>query len=390
MADATTPWFAITGATIYPSPDAPPIPHGTVLCRAGRIDSVGRDLSVPPDATVLPADGRFVTAGFWNCHVHFTEPRWKGADRAPASKLEDGLREMCTQRGFTSVVDLGSDPRSTFPLRRRVDAGEVLGPAIRTVGIGLYPPRGLPYYVRREVPVWIRWILPQPRSPASATRAVERNFEHGADHVKLFTGSYIRRGVVKAMPERVARAAVDAAHRRGRLVFAHPSNLEGTRVAFRTGVDVLAHPPDSADGVDPPFVRSLVERGMSLIPTLKMFASTVSRSSSYLDPVRRIVREFREFGGELLFGTDVGYMRDYSTDEEFQELRTSGLDGRAILAMLTTAPARRFGVSAEQGSVTPGNAADLTVLQDDPIADPVALSRVRATVRAGRVLFATN
>ena len=48
-----------------------------------------------------------------------------------------------------------------------------------------------------------------------------------------------------------ARAAVGAAHSAHELVFAHPSNLEGVLVARDSGVDVLAHAPDTVDGIGP-------------------------------------------------------------------------------------------------------------------------------------------
>jgi imidazolonepropionase-like amidohydrolase len=390
MPDPPSPPLAIRNATVYPTPDSGPIERGTVVCRDGRVVALAPDAPVPSDALVLPGDGRFLVAGFWNCHVHFTEPRWRNAAHAPAGPLEEGLREMLTGHGFTTVVDTGSDPRSTLPLRRRVEAGELAGPRIRTAASGLYPPRGIPYYVRGEVPWWIRWIIPQPRSPAAARRAVERNVRWGADLLKLFTGSYVARGTVKNMREATARAAVEAAHRHAQLAFSHPSNLEGARIARDAGVDVLAHPPDTAEGVDAAFVRSLVERRMGLVPTLKMFATTVTRDPAYLGPIHGVVRQFREFGGEILFGTDVGYMRDYSTDEEYRALAECGLDARAILASLTTAPARRFGSPAGAGTVSVGAPADLVLLGQDPFSDPGAFDRVAATVRAGRVLYARN
>jgi hypothetical protein len=45
------------------------------------------------------------------------------------------------------------------------------------------------------------------------------------------------------MPVELVRAATDAAHRRGKLVFAfaHPSKSAGARAAIEGGVDVLAH-----------------------------------------------------------------------------------------------------------------------------------------------------
>jgi imidazolonepropionase-like amidohydrolase len=389
MRGTTPATLAITGATVQVSPDVDPIEGATVVCRDGRIAAVGATVPVPRDATVLSGRDQFLFAGFWNCHVHFTEPRWHAARRARVARLDAGVREMLTSRGFTTVVDLGSDPRSTVALRRRIESGELAGPAIWTAGTGLYPPHGLPYYLRREVPEWVQRLIPQPASPAAAVRATKRNFRYGADLVKLFTGSYVERGVVKAMPEPVARAAVELAHREKQLVFSHPSNLEGAEVARRAGVDVLAHPPDSADGVDASVVRSWYDRGMSLVPTLKMFGATVTKDPRYLEPIYAIVRRFHELGGSILFGTDVGYMADYSTEDEFRALAASGLDPGAILAALTTAPARRFGLPAVYATIARGAPGDLVLLPEDPRHDVTAFARPSVTIRAGRVIYAT-
>jgi hypothetical protein len=40
------------------------------------------------------------------------------------------------------------------------------------------------------------------------------------------------------------------AHANHQIAFAHPSNLEGVRIAMDAGVDVLAHAPDTVDGVN--------------------------------------------------------------------------------------------------------------------------------------------
>ncbi|MGD0589087.1 MAG: amidohydrolase family protein [Thermoplasmata archaeon] len=378
--------LAISNAKVYPSPDAPPIERATVLVRDGRIVSVGPEVPIPPDSPLISGEGRVVTAGFWNAHVHFTEGKWRSAARERREILEAYLHDMLTSRGFTTVVDVGSDPRRTMSLRRRIESGEVLGPRIYTSGPGVYPPRGIPYYLRGTLPFWLRPFVPQPRTPASAVRATQRNLAHGADLVKLFTGSYVERGKVVTMPEPIARAAADVAHAHGQVVYSHPSNLEGTRVALRCGVDVLAHPPDSTEGVDRSILREMVDRRMAMIPTLKMFTDTVSARAEYVDPIYDVVREFRALGGELLFGTDVGYMTDYATEDEFQALTHAGVDARGILRMLTTAPTERLGLSKGVGTVVPGQRGDLVVLDADPMEDVSAFARIRATVREGRVL----
>jgi len=384
--DARRP-LAIAHARIYRSPQDPGLDHGTVLMRNGEVTEVGRELAIPPDAEVLDVQGRTVTAGFWNCHVHFTEPKWAGARDDPPAMLNARLAELATCRGFTTVVDAGSDPRSTFALRRRVATGELAGPAIYSAGQPIYPPHGIPYYVRGSIPFYLRWLIPKPSRPARARWAAERNFSWGADLLKLFTGAYVAPGTVRPMSEAVARAAVEVAHARRRLVYAHPSNRAGTVVALRAGVDVLAHAPDTPEGVDDELLGELAQRRTAMIPTLKMFETTVSSSSSYLGPIYEVVRRFRGLGGQLLFGTDVGYMTDYSTDAEFAALGRCGLGPREILAMLTTEPSRRFGVDGRQGTVEPGKAADLVILDGDPVADPSAFARVYGTIRGGRRLW---
>ena len=230
-------------------------------------------------------------------------------------------------------------------------------------------------------------LMPQPATPDAARRIVRRNIASGADITKLFTGSWVQRGHVLPMPLDIAKAAVDESHLDGKLVFAHPSNLAGVRVAIQSGVDVLAHAADDTQGIDQALLSQAVRQNMAMIPTLKMFADTVTTDSHYMDPICNEVRLFHSLGGQLIFGTDVGYMTDYSTDGEFVELGRSGLDWKDILAMLTTNPAARMGESREKGTVTPGKLADLTILSADPAQDLTNFARVQMVLRSGRVVY---
>lgn len=380
--------IAIKGATIYARVDASPLESANLVIRHGRVESLGPGVELPPDVPTLSAEGAVITPGFWNCHVHFTEAKWRSAGRSPADRLNMHLREMLTRRGFTTVVDTGSDPRSTIPLRQRIRSGELEGPAILTACSGFFPPRGIPYYLKESIPFWLRPFVPAPSSPRAARRAVRANIARGADLCKIFTGSYIARGRVKPMPEAIARAAVEEAHSHQQLVFSHPSNLEGVRIAVRSGVDVLAHPPDTADGVDDEAIRQIVARRMGMIPTLGMFATVVSRSDSYLQPIYDVVRRFHRAGGQLLFGTDVGFTTEYETVGEFRAMASAGLDYRAILRALTAAPAERFGMGTV--GLAPGAPGDIVLLDGDPSSDVEAFSRVRATIRSGRVIYSSG
>jgi imidazolonepropionase-like amidohydrolase len=100
------------------------------------------------------------------------------------------------------------------------------------------------------------------------------------------------------------------------------------------------------------------------------------------------LRAFSRAGGQVLFGTDVGYTQHFDTSEEFKWMSKAGMSYQEILASLTTNPAQRFGYSAHSGRVAKGLDADLVVLSADPAQDGSAFSKVRYTIRGGVVIYA--
>ncbi len=376
--------LAISGAVAYTSASAAPIAPATVLAKDGRIVAVGSQVHIPPGYDVIRCEGCTIVAGFWNSHVHFTEPKWDAADKQPAGKLSDQLRSMLTGSGFTTVVDTASVLANTIALRRRIDSGEVSGPRILTAGQPVFPPDGIPYYVKDSLsPELLRSLVP-PRDPREAVAAVDADIRGGADIIKLFTGSWVTRGKVLPMPEQIATAAVRAAHRSGRLVYSHSSNLAGTEVAILSHVDVLAHAPEDTRGIDDTLLKKAVAQGMTMIPTLKLFSG-----DDNIAEIRRVVRKFHELGGSLVFGTDTGYLTDYEVAGEFEQLARAGFSWSDTLRMLTENPARLF-KDQNRGRIAPGMIADLTVLEGDPATDPSAFSKVRYTIRNGRVIAASR
>jgi len=381
---------ALVGGRVLPSPQAAAIPDGVVLIEGTTITAVGPRAAVraPEGATVVDCTGGTVTSGFWNSHVHFTGSQFRGAETAGAEALAGALRAMLTSYGVVHVVDTGSLLANTLALRRRIDRGEMPGPSILSAGGGFVPAGGSPYYI-------LPARLPELARPEDVAR-VEAELAGGADIVKLFTGSFATPRSIVVMPLEIVRAAVEAGHRRGKLVFAHPSNSPGARVAIEGGVDVLAHTfPTSLDGS--PWDRALPammrERGMALIPTLKLWPYELRKAGLPNDLVERVLRiamaqtsAVADLGGELLFGTDVGYMTDYDPTDEFIFLRRAGLGAMQILAMLTTAPAARF-ASGGTGRIGPGMTADVVVLDGDPTQDVRAFAKVRMTMRDGRVIY---
>jgi len=390
--DAAPRTMALVGGRVHVAPDASVVPDGVVILQDDVIAAVGSrsDVRIPQGAEVIDCAGATVTAGFWNSHVHFTQPVWRGAETAPAARLTEGLRAMLTSHGVVRVLDTGSDLRNTDALRRRIESGELPGPLIMMAGGGFVPKGGSPYYILPS-------RLPELSSPTETASMVNAIADAGADGVKLFTGSWASRSSIVVMPLELVKAAVDAAHARGKFVIAHPSNSAGARVAIEGGVDILAHTfPSEIDRR--PWDRALPtmmrEHGMALIATLKLWPYELKKVDVpaavvgiVLGNAQAQLRAFADLGGPVLFGTDVGYMTDYDPTDEYVYMQAAGLSYASILASLTTAPAERFGVTAKTGRLARGMTADVVVLDGDPAQDIRALASVRYTLRGGRIIY---
>jgi imidazolonepropionase-like amidohydrolase len=99
------------------------------------------------------------------------------------------------------------------------------------------------------------------------------------------------------------------------------------------------------------------------------------------------LRAFSQAGGQVLFGTDVGYIDKFDTSEEFTWMSRAGMNYQQILASLTTNPAARFGDSSHSGRIAKGMDADLVVLDGDPEKDVTTFSKVRLVVRNGQQIY---
>ncbi|MEJ0079695.1 MAG: hypothetical protein WDM78_01720 [Puia sp.] len=163
--------------------------------------------------------------------------------------------------------------------------------------------------------------------------------------MKLWTGSPTRHGNVY-MPVPFVKAMVQEAHRLGKPVFAHPTDNQGLAIVLEGGVDILAHTtPDGGRNWSPDTIRLMLASHLSVIPTLKLWKEELLKNG-VKDPMhnqlvrvaQQQVHDFSAADGVILFGTDVGYITDYSTQDEYNLLVGAGLDFRQILNMLTAAP----------------------------------------------------
>jgi imidazolonepropionase-like amidohydrolase len=291
------------------------------------------------------------------------------------------MQEMLTRWGFTTVWSLGSNPRDSLALRRRVNADEILGPNIFLVG-SIFPKDGRPAYLPDAQ-------IPEAATPERAAEMARNYLQIGLDGIKLFTGSYQGEDKpVVNMDAAIAKAAVDVAHAQGKPVFAHPQNTAGIEAVIAAGVDVMAHTVARQPGYPPEQLARFKQQGIALTPTLSLFAKLPLPPEIVARIVDNIVgqlKSFSENGNTVLFGTDVGYIPLYDTTLEYQ-LMHRALSERQVLASLTTNPAIYF-KAAKKGRVEKGFDADIAILEGDPLTDVTNLAKVAYTIRAGKVIY---
>jgi imidazolonepropionase-like amidohydrolase len=386
--------LALIGAKIYPSPSEGPTDKGVVLIRDGKIVALGQEgkIKIPRNAVRIDCTELVLTAGFWNSHVHFIEPKWENAASMSPSQLTQQLEDMLTRYGFTTVFDTGSDWEITKTIRQRIESGAVNGPRIFSTGPILFSKGGVPPGDLLRAYGSIARKMPELENAPQATELVRQELKSGVDAIKIYAQTWWDPSL--KMPLEVAKAITAEAHRHGKLVFLHPSNSYGLDVAIESGADVLAHTTPQTGPWNEVLLTRMKQAHLTLIPTLKLWRVELEKGGAPPDAARGFqdsgvnqLRAYFQAGGQILFGTDLGYITDYDPTEEYQQMKRASMRFQDILASLTTAPAERFGMSGRTGRVAPGMDADIVLLAGDPTTNIEALSRVRYTLRKGRIIY---
>jgi len=342
--------------------------------------------------TVLNCQGLVVTAGFWNGHIHLLSPAVLHADKRTPDEISSQTGPDADPVGFYDRV------RHCFGARQHQQH-----PASNRKGRGVWAAnshRRRTFLPEDGTPIYVKGFLEENHIPSaevqSTPQALERAQEQirdGADGIKIFAGAITAEGVLP-MPMDQAKAIVAEAHRAGKPVFAHPSNSEGLEIAIQSGVDVLAHTAPMSGDWTLAFVHKLKAAHLALIPTLTLFdveakkakVSNEEHAMWISQPVQEL-KACSEAGGQILFGTDVGYIDQYDITQEFTLRARAGMSFQQILASLTTSPARRFGYASHSGSIAKGMDADLVVLDGDPAKDVTAFAKVHQVIRGGKLIY---
>ena len=399
----------ISGATLIDGTGGPPVADAAVLVNdGGRVEAVGPRAAVaaPANSEIIRATGMTLLPGLIDCHDHLSSftyeimSRWGMTEPRSLRHLRIAkVMEETLLTGYTTVRDCGwLDAGFKLAVEEGLIAGprllvatspmsSTVGSAERTSGSGHWPPAPLD-------PLLPGGIADGPEAIRAKVRELVRV---GADLIKVFQTGWGR-------PEHGSKAIdytreeldalVQEAHVHGKKVASHAVGGPGLRMSVEAGVDTIEH--GSYLDQDPELFKMMADKNIFFVPTLTVFRFHAERGT----PHGRIeARDFRQnhvesiqqamaAGVKVAAGTDAGGWVHGNNAQELQCLVEAGMTPMQAIIAATSWAAECCGIEKEVGTVEKGKAADLVVVDGDPLRDIALLqdrSRIKLVMKEGKV-----
>ncbi len=384
----------ISNVTVIDGTGAMPGPPQSVWIRNGRIAALGEIGSVSKDAVVLDGTGRFLIPGLWDMHTHVLGD----ADRAFPQLLAHGVTGIRNMH-----LEKADSLAAAVRLRTEVEAGRRIGPRVVTNGPILDGPQ----------PVFAGSIAVG--DAASARRTMKMLRARGADFAKVY--DLLPRDAYFAIAEEARRlrlpfvghvpiwVTAEEAARSGQRSMEHLSGvfeactadgnldrelkqamnlwpISRTLSAEQMHAVVRKAAASYDASICAPLFQLLAEKQVWQCPTLGMLGPVQGAAMA-------VVRQMKDAGVAMLAGTDAGNTGSEPGDSLHRELELlvqAGLTPMEALQAATHNAAEFLGKKKEWGTIEKGRAADLVLLDANPLEDIRNTRRISAVVVGGRVL----
>jgi imidazolonepropionase-like amidohydrolase len=395
---------------------AEPQERAAVLLNDGRIEATLPQSDLTPtqrqDRVALDLEGCTLLPGLIDSHVHTTFSAGPTHEEVCRQIVEESdatlaLRGLANAQahlasGVTTIRDVGGRGWVTLALRDAIRAGLARGPRMQASGPAITTSRGHLHYLGAVA-----------SNEAEVRRLAEEALERGADLVKICaTGGIMTAGsdpLHCQYTEDELRAAVAAAESRKRIVAAHVLAREALGRCVRAGVRSIEHcmfqtAPGAYD-FDPSLAAEMKQRGVIAGLTFaglgraRYVEQVLGQSGGDLGAWRgrmegryETERALIASGVQWVLHSDSG-VRETPFGSFWLTVASAGYElgispHQAIRAVTATA-ADLLGIGGETGTLEPGKAADLLVVEGDAAQDLRALARPRLVLLGG-LLVARN
>ena len=367
-------------------------PNTTVTTRGGKIVHVEK--SSTADDHGIDLKGKYLSPGLIDCHVHLNAvPGEKGLyamkhlDQNVITLRATQMAKDMIKRGFTSARDCGG---TSVAMKEAIQQGVVNGPRL-FVGLNQLTQTGGHGDLRDRFDLTEccgGHIFGSGRlcdGPAECLRVSRDQIRRGADFIKIMGGGGVSSPTdaidsVQFNAEEI-RTMSEVASINKTYVSCHAYTPQSIQNAIMNGVRAIEH----GNLMDEPTAQLMVEKKCFLTPTLITYEAMASdRYVSYLpvEGVEKNASVLRAGLGSLKLADDAGITMCFGTDllgpmchlqtHEFS-IRSQVLSAEKVLKMATVNAAQLLMRESMLGKIEEGYAADLLVLNANPLEDVTIL-----------------
>jgi len=391
---------ALVGGVLIDGTGGSPRADTTLVIDGPRIEAVCRERAFGPDVRLVDLAGGFVLPGLIDCHVHLAPWGLNLAAHQDKRLMHLAAETVLALRttvaaGCTTARDLGGLDAG---FRDAVARGLIAGPRLQVSVVIVSPTNGIADATTGQglaSPVVPGMPDPQCDGPYGVRAKVREVLRAGADVIKIATSGGVssprldpRRPI---FTREEIEAVVDEAHMAGVPVACHALGGPGLLRAVRAGVDTIEH----GAWLDEECVAEMARRGTWYVPTLAIYhwhatrgnEQKQARARGLLEAHRRSLALALRAGVRVALGTDSGGYGYGETALELALMVEAGMTPAGAIEAGTRRAAECLGLEREVGTLEPGKAADLVVVDADPLEDVGVLNQVahRALVMKGGV-----
>jgi len=415
VAQAQTPSGKVSyihAGRLLDRPGEAPRGPSTVVVRDGKIVQVLDGLVPPaPDAKLVDLSDEFVLPGLVDLHVHLLgiggdplQARLTQLNMEPQDEvlIGAGNAKATLDAGFTTVRDLGGNPRGIRALRDAIARGDVPGPTVVNAGAPISVTGGHGDRLNGLAEPFYHAVAETADNtcdgPDDCRRAVRRQVGLGAQVIKFMaTGgvlSNVSGGLGRAMTPEEMRAIVETAHQLGRKTAAHSHAAAGTAAAVEAGVDTIEH----GTFLDDATIRAMKAHGTWLVPTMIAPQTALQQARAGVLPPATIPkaeeaaaaalashRKAIAAGVKIAFGTDTGVSKHGDNAREFALMVGAGMTPAQAIKAATVSAAEVLDQTGRIGRIAPGMDADLIAVKGDPLSDVTRLEHVDFVMKGGKI-----
>jgi imidazolonepropionase-like amidohydrolase len=292
--------------------------------------------------------------------------------------------ETLLRSGVTTARDLGDRSMLSLVLRDGIAAGEIAGPRLLAATTPLTPPGGHCWFLGGQV-----------SGQADIRRQVQRIAAAGADTIKIMaSGGQSTPGPYAIwdpqFSEEELGVAVQEAHDHGLLVAAHAHSADAISRAVKVRVDSIEHGTWLIPGPDwdprDEVAQQMAEQGTVFCHAdpndWREFVGLMGESNARMFVGR--TAWYEKHGVPQVLGTDAGISVFTTSPSALVHFGEYGFSPERIIEIGTSAGARSLGLDGTTGTLRPGLAADVLVVDGDPLTDISALERTVGVFARGQ------